>query len=85
MEDKSIHEELASLSQLMNRIGQKMMSHKDSLYQMHGASLIESGEVIISWSMTLKGMVDGLDSSEQATDETVRAETEDELEESKEG
>jgi hypothetical protein len=58
MEERTIHEELASLSQLMNRIGQKMMKHKDSLYQMHGASLIESGEVINSWSMTLKGMVD---------------------------
>jgi len=57
----TIHQELASLSQLMNRIGQKMMKHKDSLYQMHGASLIESGEVIISWSMTLKGMVDNGD------------------------
>jgi hypothetical protein len=76
MEDKSIHQELASLSQLMNRIGQKMMKHKDSLYQMHGASLIESGEVIIGWSSTLKGMVDnGLEDSSSST-ETVPTEAE---------
>jgi hypothetical protein len=80
MEERTIHEELASLSQLMNRIGQKMMKHKDSLYQMHGASLIESGEVINSWSMTLKGMVDELDKSESATAETVSTEAEDSME-----
>jgi hypothetical protein len=83
MEERTIHQELASLSQLMNRIGQKMMKHKDSLYQMHGASLIESGEVINSWSMTLKGMVDELDKSESATAETVSTETEDSMEASK--
>jgi hypothetical protein len=82
MKDKSIHQELASLSQLMNRIGQKMMSHKDSMYQMHGASLIESGEVINSWSMTLKGMVDELDSSSTEATETVREETADQVAES---
>jgi hypothetical protein len=83
MEDKSIHEELASLSQLMNRIGQKMMNNKDSLYQMHGASLIESGDVIISWSMTLKGMVDnnGLEDCSSTT-ETVSTEAEGSVEES---
>jgi hypothetical protein len=84
MEERTIHEELASLSQLMNRIGQKMMKHKDSLYQMHGASLIESGEVINSWSMTLKGMVDNneLDQSSPEADETVREETTDQVAES---
>ena len=81
---KTIHEELESLSQSMNRIGQRMMKHKDSLYQMHGASLIESGEVIISWSMTLKEMADGLDSSSTEADETVRAEAEDEMDTSEE-
>ena len=81
---KTIHEELESLSQTMNRIGQRMMKHKDSLYQMHGASLIESGEVIISWSMTLKGMVDGLDSSSTKANETVSTEAEDEMDTSEE-
>lgn len=79
---KTIDEQLETLSQHMNRIGKEMMNHKDETYKLRGAELRVSGAMIREWASEIKGAADGLDSSEQAADETVREETADQVEES---
>ena len=88
MAEQTIEQQLEKLSQHMNRIGKEMMQHKDETYKMRGTELRVAGAMIREWTGDIKGDSDEqdvLDRSIETTDETVREETTDEVDQSKEG
>ena len=79
---KSVKQELLILSAEMDRVGMMLMKTGDMTQVMRGAGIIEAGETIANWRKTPRGRNHGLDSSIETTNETVREETTDQVEES---
>ena len=83
MAELTIEEQLENIAQQMNKAGKRMMKHKSELYKLRGTEIRVAGAMIREWTGAIKkDDTHGLEESSNTTDETVREETADKVEES---